>query len=706
MSSPLLLPPFFPSLPPSTPTAIPSSGPLLSLPSSSSSSSIERASNASHDNNNAVSTARVSAVVSPASSSLPRIPVPVKATSLSTSSPSSSLLDSHSHLEQSSSSGSVFHPFPESKQGNAKFPDSCLRIKREEDEDTSKETKEQMKNNFISRNEEKDINKRLEKDCKDQATTNSCQTETGEKGKSSLSVVPETTSPRSREIESIEGKTCSSSKGDSCLTGKRISSTSENGKREQQETCVEEPGVYEKDETRRKKSTCIDTKSVSTQCLTNQGNKSSNFLPGNNNKKDSLKRNACKSPRRTKVKSGLDMIRPSKKKKTRISADEETSSSSKTSQDACLTFIEKPVETKKLMANKALGETVLHRAARQGYRDVVQSCLQSPNCDVNVRDNAGYTPLHECVTKGHLEIVRLLLMHGADPEASAAGGIKPIHDAVECDHIEVTRLLLSYGADPTISTYGGMTPLKLSHSKAMALLLQGFLSDLNGEVDATNSNSNSVNNTFSAEDLRWKFSSFRPTHVVRNGFDIFAEAAPEAETPRNQLEVVIEESDHPLCPTFDIRLNNKKEQTFVRLRDVLEQLNVTRSELESQVKDMEILALTDFSSKAKCKQLNETDRERSSLENSEEVVLWSESLRQRLGVRRIPVSSSTNSSLVKKKNKNKKKIVRSEEIVEKKKQNKKKEVKKKKDKEQKEKKKEKIKKLTKKKKEPKGVGSN
>ena len=572
-----------------------------------------------------------------------------------------------------------------------------------------------MKSNFIWRNEEKDTNKRLEKDCKDEAkdeaTTNSCPTETAEKGKScslavSLSVVPETTSKRSREIESIEGKTCSAERGDSCLTGKRISSTSENGKREQQEACVEEePGVFEKDETRRKKSTCIDTKSVSTQCLTNQGNKSGNFLSGNNNKKDSLKRNACKSPRRTKVKSGLDMIRPSKKKKTKVSTDEDTSSSSKTSQDACLTFIEKPVETKKLMANKALGETVLHRAARQGYRDVVQSCLQSPNCDVNVRDNAGYTPLHECVTKGHLEIVRLLLMHGADPEASAAGGIKPIHDAVECDHIEVTRLLLSYGADPTISTYGGMTPLKLSHSKAMALLLKGFLSDLNGEVDATNSNSNSVNNTFSTEGLRWKFSSFRPTHVVRNGFDIFAEAAPKAETPRNQLEVVIEESDHPLCPTFDIRLNNKKEETCVRLKDVLEQLNVTRSELESQVKDMEILSLTDFPSRAKCKQLNETDRERSSLQNSEEVVLWSESLRQRLGVRRIPVSSA-NSILVKKKKK-KNKIVRSREgIVEKKKQNKKKEVKKKKDKEQKEKKKEKIKKPTKKKKEPKGVESN
>ena len=54
-------------------------------------------------------------------------------------------------------------------------------------------------------------------------------------------------------------------------------------------------------------------------------------------------------------------------------------------------------------------------------------CLSNKSCDINTRDNAGYTPLHECAARGHLEIARALLEHGADVNASAAGGIRYIH---------------------------------------------------------------------------------------------------------------------------------------------------------------------------------------------------------------------------------------------------------------------------------------
>lgn len=263
-------------------------------------------------------------------------------------------------------------------------------------------------------------------------------------------------------------------------------------------------------------------------------------------------------------------------------------------------------------------------------QDVVRSCLQSGICDVNVRDNAGYTPLHECVTRGHLDIARMLLMHGADPEASAAGGIKPIHDAVECDHIEVTRLLLSFGADPTISTYGGMTTLKLSHSKSMTQLLRGYLADLNGEAGR--------------EDFRWKFSSTR-TSSKRQGFNIFASGAPETETPSsNRVEVLIEESDEPLLPTFSLRLTSdkskKKAKTYVRLKDVLERLNMSRLDFESEFK---VQVISDFSCRLKCKQVN-LSRSFSHLPSSsgdtrerEEVVVWNKRLRSKLGVTRILV---------------------------------------------------------------------
>lgn len=52
------------------------------------------------------------------------------------------------------------------------------------------------------------------------------------------------------------------------------------------------------------------------------------------------------------------------------------------------------------------------------------SCLQSPSVNVNARDNAGYTPLHESCVKGHMEVTRMLVSHGADVNASAIDGTR------------------------------------------------------------------------------------------------------------------------------------------------------------------------------------------------------------------------------------------------------------------------------------------
>ena len=45
-------------------------------------------------------------------------------------------------------------------------------------------------------------------------------------------------------------------------------------------------------------------------------------------------------------------------------------------------------------------------------------------CDINAKDNAGYTPLHECCVNGRLQVAEHLLRHGADVNASAADGTR------------------------------------------------------------------------------------------------------------------------------------------------------------------------------------------------------------------------------------------------------------------------------------------
>ncbi|KAG8237153.1 hypothetical protein J437_LFUL011202 [Ladona fulva] len=121
-------------------------------------------------------------------------------------------------------------------------------------------------------------------------------------------------------------------------------------------------------------------------------------------------------------------------------------------------------EVRGWVVNKGLGETILHRAARLGYTDVVWYCLEMLGNSVSPRDNAGYTPLHEACSRGHLNTARLLLLYGASPSDSALGGIRPLHEAAENGYMEVVRLLLSYGADPLLATYSGHTPMSLAAS--------------------------------------------------------------------------------------------------------------------------------------------------------------------------------------------------------------------------------------------------
>ena len=43
------------------------------------------------------------------------------------------------------------------------------------------------------------------------------------------------------------------------------------------------------------------------------------------------------------------------------------------------------------------------------FQDVVIYCAESADYDVNVKDNAGYTPLHEACNRGHLDIAQVIL---------------------------------------------------------------------------------------------------------------------------------------------------------------------------------------------------------------------------------------------------------------------------------------------------------
>jgi ankyrin repeat protein len=124
----------------------------------------------------------------------------------------------------------------------------------------------------------------------------------------------------------------------------------------------------------------------------------------------------------------------------------------------------------KLNAKNPWGETVLHSVSRgrQGSQCGVRvaKLLLERGVDVNARRKDHQMPLHVASYYGNLEIVRLLLDHGADIEAAWGDmGEKPLHQVTygkyrsQDDGVRVAQLLLDRGADVNTRRKDHWTPL-------------------------------------------------------------------------------------------------------------------------------------------------------------------------------------------------------------------------------------------------------
>lgn len=107
------------------------------------------------------------------------------------------------------------------------------------------------------------------------------------------------------------------------------------------------------------------------------------------------------------------------------------------------------------------GETGLHQACIAGNLAQVRRLLDQKH-PVNVRDFAGWMPLHEAANHGHIEIVRLLIERGAsinDKGGKMCDGVTALHDACGNGCLEVVEVLLEAGANATMRTDLRETPL-------------------------------------------------------------------------------------------------------------------------------------------------------------------------------------------------------------------------------------------------------
>uniref|UniRef100_A0A9L0K2G6 BCL6 corepressor like 1 n=1 Tax=Equus asinus TaxID=9793 RepID=A0A9L0K2G6_EQUAS len=266
---------------------------------------------------------------------------------------------------------------------------------------------------------------------------------------------------------------------------------------------------------------------------------------------------------------------PGTPSKSRSAGPEETSESP--------TARQIPPEARRLIVNKNAGETLLQRAARLGYKDVVLYCLQKDSEDVNHRDNAGYTALHEACSRGWTDILNILLEHGANVNCSAQDGTRPVHDAVVNDNLETIWLLLSYGADPTLATYSGQTAMKLASSDTMKRFLSDHLSDLQGRAEGD-------------PGVSWDFYSSSVLEE-KDGFacDLLHNPPGSSDQEGDDVEeddFMFELSDKPLLPCYNLQVSvSRGPCNWFLFTDVLKRLKLSSRIFQARFPHFEIATL-------------------------------------------------------------------------------------------------------------------
>ena len=104
-------------------------------------------------------------------------------------------------------------------------------------------------------------------------------------------------------------------------------------------------------------------------------------------------------------------------------------------------------------------------ASFKGDIETVRNLLRKDPELINAKNSEGGTPLM-MATFGHIDIIKLLLEHGADLNTVGQDGTA-LHLAVWEDQEEIVQFVLDQGMDPNATSGSGETPLMAAAYKGL-----------------------------------------------------------------------------------------------------------------------------------------------------------------------------------------------------------------------------------------------
>ncbi|NGF56123.1 ankyrin repeat domain-containing protein [Parapedobacter sp. SGR-10] len=113
---------------------------------------------------------------------------------------------------------------------------------------------------------------------------------------------------------------------------------------------------------------------------------------------------------------------------------------------------------------KYIKTITIHEACATGLVQHVQMMIENKPEVVNEISAHGFTPLGIAAHFNKEDVVRLLLMHHADPNISSQNGYNsyPLHAALNNNNSNISKMLIEAGAEVNVSQNGRITPLHLA----------------------------------------------------------------------------------------------------------------------------------------------------------------------------------------------------------------------------------------------------